>query len=264
MVDRRTFVKASIGAGLVGAGAAAGLGITKPLALTGGGETITVEYPGAKRVAGPAPRGLPILPLEIDSEGAISGRVVEFDDITNLAWYQYCGHEGAPGLDPETSMDNVIEFFVAEDKLAQGFNPWYANLIGEPMNVNDFPEPGFGASGRWRSENQTGVNIITAIVIATGTDPDDIGGTGEALTFEGVDSELETLVRTQVEELGFLGFVSFCTHFCCVPGWKEDETARARGVWDQIFCTCHLSVYAPATIASDSFLLVREVEEEEA
>lgn len=266
-MNRRSFVKASLGAGVLGAGAAAAYGMGKPLALTGGTQAVKVEFLGAKRVGGPAPRGLPILPLELDSEGNIIGQIVETDGgLTNLDWYQYCGHEDAPGLQAEVNFpDNLVRYFITPDKIAQGFNPWYADLVGNPMNVNDFPDVGFGAAGNWRSEGQTGAGIITAIVVNVGKDLDNVGGTGNKLTFEDADQWADP-VRAQVEETGLLGFVSFCSHFCCVPGWKEADKSLAdsKNAWDTLFCTCHFSVYDPAVLKVDNFLKIVEIEEEEA
>ena len=50
-----------------------------------------VKYWGAKRIAGPAPRGIPVIPLQLDGD-KIVGR------IDAPGWYTYCGIE--PPLDP--------------------------------------------------------------------------------------------------------------------------------------------------------------------
>jgi len=71
--DRRRFVK-----GVVGSSALAGVGITSAVtadslttpAGAGGGPT---QYMGIERVGGPAPRGMPQIPIEIDDEGALRG-----------------------------------------------------------------------------------------------------------------------------------------------------------------------------------------------
>jgi Rieske Fe-S protein len=42
----------------------------------------------------------------------------------------------------------------------------------------------------------------------------------------------------------YVAVSSFCTHFCCAPGYREAEKlARPRAAWDNIFCTCHNSNY---------------------
>jgi Rieske Fe-S protein len=52
-----------------------------------------------------------------------------------------------------------------------------------------------------------------------------------------------------------IAYVSFCKHFCCVPGWHESPLALKQGFFDKMFCTCHFSVYDPLQIKGDFYML---------
>ncbi len=249
-LTRRSFVKGCAIAGTAGVAAAAGFSMGKPISLVQGGTIKNVEYIAAKKVGGPAPRGIPLLPLEVGDDGVIRGSPT-LDGESVLDWYKYCGHEGAPGLQEAYEGDEVLRYFVVPSKLAQGFDPWYGDRIGEPVKAEHFEEMDRGAAVQWRSQGEEGANIISATIIKTSP---------ERHAFEGVPQDL--VMEAGLED-GFVAFVSFCTHFCCVPGWKEaEDQARARGAWDDLYCTCHHSIYDPFTLSSDSFQL-KLVDEEE-
>jgi Rieske Fe-S protein len=257
-MDRRAFVKGCVGAAVGASALAAGFSMAKPLANVSGATAKVVSYVAAKKVGGPAPRGVGIIPLEAEASGQVLG-LPTIAGVNNLEWYKYCGHNGAPGLQESYSGDNVLRYFITPDKIAQGFNPWYKDLVGKPVNVANFKEPGFGAAFNWRSEGASGSDIITGIIINVGKDLKNMAGLGRELAFEKVDSKFQQAITEQVTKTGLLAFSSFCPHFCCVPGWKEAEAlAKSKNAWDIMFCTCHFSQYDPFIITTNKFLLEQE------
>ncbi|HWG89285.1 MAG TPA: hypothetical protein VNZ52_00400 [Candidatus Thermoplasmatota archaeon] len=283
-VGRRAFVKGSVAAAATVAVGGTAFSIVKPLAIIKPSTAREINYIASFKVAGPAPRGIPWLPLRINDAGEIEGipdwpaqAGVSALTSPNLDWYRYCGHENAPGLLSQTvdgtttfpyQGDNKLRYFVTEDKILQGFNPWYKDLIGDVMRADHFKDVytgdagapdaiNSGAGGNWRSEGQAGANIVSVIIIKV--DP-------KKLTFDDrVKEDVAAAVRKNVEDAqGLMAFIAFCTHFCCLPGWKEDKTARgAKGIpgqgdgtsWDLIFCTCHLSRYNPINLTQSKFVL---------
>jgi Rieske Fe-S protein len=243
--SRRAFVKGCAVAGAAGAGIAGGLSMAKPLSIQGATRRVDVNYLAAKKVGGPAPRGIPILPLNFASDGTLEGSPTLGGESV-LDWYKYCGHEDTDGLqeDYEPQDEKLV---YPPDK---GGDRWFADYQGEPMKKEHFEEVNQGAPVRWRSYGKEGNNIISAVVLKV--DP-------ESIAFEGVD---QALVEEAGLAEGFVGFVTFCTHFCCVPGWKHaPEQAKPRNAWDNLFCTCHYSVYDPFTLTDESYVLKKKVGE---
>ena len=123
---RRRFVKGVVGsaalAGVGTGGAAAVDTVTSPTGV-GGGPT---QFVGVRNIDGPAPRGMPIIPLEIDSEGALKGIWPEVKTETQAGrqvqiaeteiggttfsseWFQYCGIQNYEGLQPAADQDNFF------------------------------------------------------------------------------------------------------------------------------------------------------------
>lgn len=242
-VDRRSFVKACVGVAAAGSIAATGFGLFKPLAIVKPTTSKMVRYLGAKVLAGsPAPRGVPLIPLRVNAEGFIEG-VPE-----HLDWYRYCSHEEAPGLaDAGFTKDNVFRYFLTEEKLIKAGPQakeiwWYADRLEQKVHVDHFKnlQPGTGAAVRWRSEGVSGSDVVTAIVIKL--DPSKFTGDAykEFMTTDGSN---------------LVGYSSFCPHFCCVPGFKEDQVADKFDAWDMIFCTCHNSRYDPTDLVEYEFEL---------
>ncbi len=255
-ITRRTFVAGAAVAGGVACTAATVYALAAPLAIVKTSEAQTIDYMGAHKAAGPAPRGIPWLPVDTDANGNLIGRT-EFLGENILEWYRYCGHEGSPGLQPDGwTGPNTLQYFITEDKVAQGFNPWYRSLAEKraSMNVKDFENQpvGQGAAAIWRSDPEDPVksNIVTVIIIKV--PKDDLES---VIEFEGIAADKKDAAIALIKKTGFIGYVGFCTHFCCVPGWKEAPgQAIPRGAWDMIFCTCHMSQYDPITIKAYSFL----------
>ena len=52
---------------------------------------------------------------------------------------------------------------------------------------------------------------------------------------------------------GFIAWLNKCTHFCCVPGWKQSADAPKFNAADDVYCQCHQSVYNPFSIVQTLF-----------
>lgn len=243
-MSRRSFVKTALGAATVGAVGATGAGLVVPLSTAGGLKIRRFPFLGARKIGGPAPQGIPLIPLTINKEGFIEGvpELGAFEgskEPHSLEWYKYCAHEAAPGLRPEFTQDNVMRYFNNPVKVAaaesQGIPIWYKNKLDRKMRADDFAEVDQGAPCRWRSEGQEQNNIITGIVIRVRKD--DVKG-----------SVPEGFIASTEDDRHFIGFCSFCAHFCCVPGYQESEIPLQKGLFDKIYCTCHDSVYDPRDV----------------
>lgn len=248
-VDRRTFVRrAAATAGLAALGAS-GMGMFRQVAVLEDMIVRQVDYVGVRVLAGsPAPRGLPLVPLAVNADGFVEG-VPETDGENHLDWYRYCGHESAPGLRPGGTSDNVLRYFLNEEKLitaddAQREAWWYRDRIGEPVHVDEWSNRpyGTGAAVQWRSVGETGDDIVTALVLKL--DPDAFTG-----------KVRDQLPRFMDMDHHLLGVSTYCTHLCCVPGWKEDQAASRLGFWDMIFCTCHNSRFDPRELETYTFTM---------
>jgi Rieske Fe-S protein len=253
-IDRRTFVRRAVGTAAFGAVGASGLGLAFPLSTTAGIRIPRFPYFGAKIVGGPAPKGLPIIPVKVDADGNVTGDPSFAPEKTEsiLEWYKYCSHDEAPGLKPGFTDDNKFYYFQNPDKIhlaeAQGIEVWYKNKLDRPLNIKDFDGPGKGAPFKWRSEGQFDNNIITGIAIRI--DPEKLDDDQR----KAVEAAEEFIGGSFIDQ-GIIAFCSFCAHFCCVPGYKESKEALNRGndVWEAMFCTCHGSVYDPLDLTEYQF-----------
>ena len=245
-MDRRSFVKTCVGVAGAGAIAASGLGMAAGLAIPRRAGGSLIRYFGAHKVGGPAPRGVPYIPITVQ-DGVFVGRpsVPSPDgqgEMNVLDWYKYCGHAGAPGLQPGFTEDNTLTYFIAEEKL-RAITPWYKDLLGQPVRPEDFPGDGFGAGFIWRSQGQSGPNVLTGVIIKAAEREMSLATT-VVPPAKAIPEEEFAYVRREIFHEGFVGVSTFCTHFCCIPGYREAEgLARPRDAWDQMFCTCHNSVY---------------------
>ena len=262
---RRRFVK-----GVVGGAALAGVGVTGSVTINsattspgaGGGATqaFAIENTG-----GPAPRGMPQIPLEIDSEGYLKGvwpeeqtvtaggrqiQVAETQDFKGTgvtysgAWFQYCGVESYPGIQPGFESDNYFR---------AGPSPGYdwqseAKSEGDRFHVDDFSNyktwgngigrAGVGkpATGVWRSEDVDDVIPIQII-------------RSEQIEEAAQD---DPWLQASTSE-GFIAWLNKCTHFCCVPGYKQQSGSAKFGAENSVYCACHQSVYDPFSIVQTLF-----------
>lgn len=261
--SRRRFVR-----GVVGASALAGVGVasaamvdtaTTPPGIGGGPTT----YRGARRVGGPAPRGLPQVPVELDDEGYVRGiwpdlREVEVDGrIVIVAemelggvtyeslWFQYCGIQSTPGVVPDADQDNYLHYTRASNYDWQNAE----TTGGQRLHVSDFDdyedwvEPigaaglGKGAQARWRSEDVASRDIIPVQVI-------------RSPLVEAAAADDEWLEAST--EAGFIAHLNQCTHFCCVPGWKTFRDAPQFDAEDLIYCQCHQSRFDPFDVVTET------------
>ncbi|AHG03381.1 cytochrome B [Halobacterium sp. DL1] len=259
---RRRFVKGVVGsAGMagVGAGGVATLNaITNPTGA-GGGQT---TYYGVENISGPAPRAMPIVPLEIDDQGDLRGVYptvqeveqqgqtvqvarMELGGITyEVDWFQYCGVQEYQGLQPGYEGDNYFRY-------TGGPSSYDWQPTSGVVNVEDFEDyetwtNGIGEAGlgkpalaSWRSQNVDNaipIQIIRSERIMEKIDEED----GEAIQF------LEAATQD-----GFIAILNKCTHFCCVPGFRSSKYENAD---NYIYCPCHQSIYNPFSIVLTRFV----------
>ena len=263
--DRRRFVK-----GVVGAASLAAVGSTGVTAVntatppTGSGGGVT-EFMGIEHTGGPAPRGMPLIPVEIEEDGTISGRWPELveeevegqteflaeEELGGITyssqWFQYCGKQTSPALLPQAQQDNT---FVSSP---QAQYEWQTEELSEddPLNLdhfedyeewgNEIGEDGVGkpAAATWRSDGLDGGDVLEVVVMRS------------ALVEEAAEDD-EFLAEATQE--GVFAYLNVCTHFCCIPGFKVSETAQNIGAGDEVFCQCHQSLYDPFTISEQSFI----------
>ncbi|EJN58540.1 hypothetical protein SAMN04487950_0908 [Halogranum rubrum] len=263
---RRRFVK-----GVVGGAALAGVGTTGAVAVNsattssgaGGGSTQAMAI---ENTGGPAPRGMPQIPVEIDSDGNIKGVWPEVQEVTESGvtfqvaetenyngsdvtysseWFQYCGVESYEGIKPDYESENFFH---------SGANPaytWQQDTYseGDTLNISDFEdyrswgngigESGLGkpATGTWRSqdsEDTIPIQVIRSPLIeeAAQNDP-----WLQASTSQGV-----------------IAWLNKCTHFCCVPGYKQAADAAKFNAENDVYCQCHQSVYNPFSVVETLFV----------
>lgn len=251
-MDRRSFVKTCVGVAGAGALAASGLGLAAGLAIPRAPGEPPIKYYGAHRVAGPAPRGIPYIPITVDSSGNFVGKptIPSIDgtgEVDVLSWYKYCGHSGAPGLQQGFTDDNTVSY-LAKEEYESIITPWFKPLLGQPARPEHFPSESFGAAIVWRSEGQSGSSVLTGILIKAPAKEvrlvDSTVPPAKPISKEEYDYVMENIFHVTDKGEIYIGVSSFCTHFCCAPGYREAEKlARPRAAWDNIFCTCHNSNY---------------------
>jgi Rieske Fe-S protein len=254
-VDRRKFVKGAMGAATLGVAGAAGFGMFKQLAIPPDTIVQFIDYFGARVLPGsPAPRGLPFIPVRVTDNGEVEG-VPEANGINFLNVLRYCGYQAAPNLQPGFTDDNVFRYFLTEEKIHQAGDRagdiwFFLDRIGDRVRAEHFAGRDYNtaAAVRWRSENVRPSDIVTMMILKL--DP------GQ---FDGPHVDMVETFMQNDEHL--IGMSAICTHFCCVPGYKETDLARQFNAWEMAFCTCHNSRWNPYEISSYNFML-RETREE--
>ena len=260
---RRRFVKGVVGgSALAGVGALGTVTVNSATASPGAGGGSTQAW-AIENTAGPAPRGMPQIPIEIDSEGYLKGVWPDVETVTqggrqvqiaemdlggttySSEWFQYCGVEGYAGIQPGYESDNYFR---------TGSNPAYdwqsqSKEEGDRLHVDDFSDyeewgngigtAGVGkpATGRWRSEDAEDVVPIQII---------------RSTRIEEAAQDSEWLQASTSE--GFIAWLNKCTHFCCVPGYKQSEDAARFGNADGVYCQCHQSIYDPFSLVQTLFI----------
>jgi Rieske Fe-S protein len=262
--DRRRFVKGVVGgSALIGVGTTAAAAVNTLTGGTGPGGGGTTFY-GVENTAGPAPRGMPMIPVSIEEQGGEEvlvgrwpsnfdeGRQVAVEQVGDIeyssAWFQYCGIQTKPGIRPQAEADNTITY-ASESKYE-----WQNNDVepGDPLTVSDFGDyqewtnqytsPGRGkpAAGVWRSEvgseDAIPVEVIRSPII------EEMANSGES----------EWL--SAATERGFMAHLNKCTHFCCVPGFATSNYQGEGDAAGMIYCQCHQSVYDPFSVVRTSFV----------
>ncbi|WP_123620358.1 ubiquinol-cytochrome c reductase iron-sulfur subunit [Halorubrum sp. CSM-61] len=259
---RRRFVKGVVGgAALAGVGA---MGSATVNTLTtsggvGGGSTVAMSI---AHTGGPAPRGLPQIPVEVTDDGYIRGIWPETQTVTQEGreievaqeqlggrtysgeWFQYCGVESQENIEPNFESDNLF-------RAAPGKYDWQDETYedGDQIHVDDFQDyaewgngigdDGVGkpASVTWRSEDADA--DLNAIVIRS------------PLIEEAAQDDEWVSAST---DQGFLAYLNVCTHFCCIPDYKVLEESARYDAENGTYCVCHQSTYDPFTLEESLFI----------
>ncbi|MFB6218636.1 MAG: ubiquinol-cytochrome c reductase iron-sulfur subunit [Halobacteriaceae archaeon] len=261
---RRRFVKGVVGSATLAAVGTTGAVTIDSVTSPSGGAGGQMEYFGIENTDGPAPRAMPMLPVEIDDEGFLKGVYPEVSEETtergetvtvvkqelggttySVRWFQYCGVQGYEGISPGYEGDNYFRY-------SSGYD-WQPET-GQRVNVEDFADyaewgNGIGSAGigkpakvTWRSQDVE--NTIPVQILRTDLLSDVIAdATGEAAEW------LEAVTQND-----FMAWLNKCTHFCCVPGYKTTEQSAQFGAEDESYCPCHQSVYDPYSIVKKRFV----------
>jgi Rieske Fe-S protein len=209
---------------------------------------------------------MPYIPVEIDDEGFLRGIWPEVEEVSEAgttyevarteiggqtyssAWYQYCGRQTAAGIVPSADQSNY--FLAAEGPDYE----WQSEALsaGDRLNVEDFQDyqewgnevgdAGVGkpAQATWRSE---GEGQLPVVVIRSPIIEEKAQQGGEV-------GEWYSAAAPQ----GFIAYLNVCTHFCCVPGYKESGDAATYDIANGIYCQCHQSQYDPFTPEFGTFV----------
>jgi Rieske Fe-S protein len=266
--DRRRFVK-----GVVGSATLAGVGTTAAVSIdstteqqgAGGGATVAMAI---ENTDGPAPRGMPQIPIEIEG-GELKGvwpevkeveqqgqtvTVAETEDFKDTGvtyssrWFQYCGVQSYTGLKPDADQDNFFRYSASPPPTYS----WQSEEVsgGDRVQVSHFDdykswEAAIGQDGlgqpaavTWRSQDVDNSETLPVTVIRS------------PLIEEKAQNNDWLAAST---DQGFIAYLNKCTHFCCVPGWKTSEQASQFNAEDDVYCPCHQSVYDPFEIVETTF-----------
>ena len=261
---RRRFVSGVVGSAAlsaVGVGGAAAADSLTDASGEGGG---TTTFVAVENTAGPAPRGMPIIPIEING-GEISGIWPEYDEDEGVAiardfggsgidyssaWFQYCGIQSSTGVYPQAEAENTF-------LNSPGSFDWQSDVEqGAPLTVDMFENyeswgngigtPGIGkpASAMWRQTDQGSVPV--QIIRSKRIEEMANGNTD-------LPSGVQSFISEATDQ-GFIAWLNKCTHFCCVPGFKTQEGSANFGGANGIYCQCHQSVYDPFSPVTTQFV----------
>jgi len=264
---RRRFVSGVVGAAAlssVGVGGAAAVDAVTDASGEGGG---TTSFIAVENTDGPAPRGMPIIPIEINN-GELSGLWPEYDPDAGVAiardfagsgvdyssaWFQYCGIQSSSGIYPQADATNT---FLS----SPGSYDWQSDVEqGAPLTVDMFEDyeswgngignPGVGkpASAAWRQtdEGSVPVQIIRSTEVERMAN-----GEGE---YGDLPGSVQSFISEATDQ-GFIAWLNKCTHFCCVPGFKTQAGSANFGGANAIYCQCHQSVYDPFSPVEKQFV----------
>ncbi|MDS0281369.1 ubiquinol-cytochrome c reductase iron-sulfur subunit [Haloarcula onubensis] len=261
---RRRFVSGVVGSAAlsaVGVGGAAAADSLTDAAGEGGG---TTTFVAVENIDGPAPRGMPIIPIQIDG-GTLKGHWPEYDEEAGVAieqdyggsgidyssaWFQYCGIQTASGIYPQADAENTF-------LNSQGSFDWQSDVEkGAPLTVDMFDDyeewgNGIGSAGlgkpagaTWRQTDDGGVPV--QVLRSTRIEKIANGETD-------LPSSVQSFIEAATDQ-GFIAWLNKCTHFCCVPGFKTQEGSANFGAENRIYCQCHQSVYNPFSPVQKQFV----------
>jgi Rieske Fe-S protein len=266
---RRRFVK-----GVVGSSVLAGVGTGGAVALDSatsapGGSGGPTDYIGIENTAGPAPRGMPMVPLTIDGDGYLKGiwpelteKELDYERTATVAeeqlgevaysgqWFQYCGAQTAPGVEPDADQDNFLRSKPGTFEWQRGHEP------GRKLHVDDFDDyeewtNGIGSAGAgkpaqttWRSQPGEDEKDVKELPVQVLRSPKVAELPAESEHGEFLDAATES---------NFIAWLDICTHFCCTPGFNHSADAPKFDAVDKVYCQCHQSVYDPFSPVELSF-----------
>ena len=277
--ERRRFVKGVVGGSALstlGAAGVAGLNAATRSPGEGGGAT---EVMVIENTAGPAPRGMPQIPVEI-VDGELVGvwpevREVERNDRTvtvaesklggvsyNSRWFQYCGLQTYAGIAPDYQPTDGNYFHAGPDPdydWQDGMAPDERFAVeqfddyetwGNGIGVAGLGKP---ASATWRSlgaDQRIPVQFIRSPVV------EELVASGSVEGADGETYEVDEATRRWLAAStakGFLAWVNKCTHLCCVPEYKGFAASARFEAQNEVYCSCHQSVYEPFSVVRRVF-----------
>jgi len=268
---RRRFVKGVVGSATLATVGATSAGAINPMTSSSGVGGGATTFVGIENTDGPAPRGMPMIPVRIDDAGDLmgywpeekeaqeGGRTVTIAEeglggqTYSSEWFQYCGVETYPGVRPGVDQDNYFRY--------AGGSPyeWQQNDVeaGDKVNVADFAdyetwsndigeeENGKPATVTWRSQGVSDEQTMPIQVLRI--PPERFqrmrDQSGMATWLDAATPEGDT----------FVAWLNKCTHFCCVPGFKSLEGSASFGAENEVYCQCHQSVYDPFSPAERQY-----------
>ncbi|MFQ3317984.1 MAG: Rieske Fe-S protein [Natronomonas sp.] len=264
---RRRFVKGVVGsAALAGVGVGGASSVNLATQPTGGGGGPT-PFVGITNTGGPAPRGMPYIPLELDDEGYLRGVWPEAETVTEAGqtydvartelggqtysseWFQYCGRQQAAGVQPAADQDNYFQsvgspsYNWQAEELSEGDRLRLDHFEDYETWGNEIGDEGVGkpAETTWRSQGTEGVLPVTLIRSKRIEEKANQGGeVGEWYSAASVQ--------------GTIAYLNVCTHFCCVPGYKDSPDSPQYNAENGIYCQCHQSTYDPFEPSFETFI----------
>jgi Rieske Fe-S protein len=277
--DRRRFVKGVVGsAALASVGTGGAAAVTSATSVGGGGGGPT-QYIAIENIDGPAPRGMPIIPVNVTSGGELEGVfpdtsteeiggeqvVVAETDVGGVTyssqWFQYCGVESYRGAQPDADADDML-------RVASGAGSdyeWMGDLeAGEVITIdmfddyetwgNELGRDGLGkpASARWRSEAEE-AKTMPVQIIRSPEIPKMINGEEGFRDYSTLPGSVRDFLDAATDE-NVVAWLNKCTHFCCVPGYKTLAGSAEFGGEDGVYCQCHQSVYDPFSPVLTQFI----------
>jgi Rieske Fe-S protein len=280
---RRRFVKGVVGSAAlasVATGSAAALNsATSPTGIGGG----QVQYMGIENTDGPAPRGMPIVPITINNAGElrgvfpeaetqeVAGQEVQVAEMQlggirySSEWFQYCGVQQYEGAQPAADQDN---FFRAP---ASSSYDWMGDLDTGTILTRDMFDDyeswtnitdktlGKPAEGTWRSQGD-GAKTMPIQVLRSPEIPKMIDGEVGFRDYGTLPSSVRNFIEAASQD-NFIAWLNKCTHFCCVPGFKSLSGSTAFDGGDQVYCQCHQSLYDPFSPVQKQFTALPRPEE---